>query len=145
MALSNFVDRNFRWPFNTGNRNLLRDTLNAIINAANQFVGQDTATLTPPTVVSGAIDPTKRVSLISSTGAQAFTLAAPAVGVAAQLLAIGTRVVLRCTVSTGTGTVTPAAVLGFATVAFTAAGQSAELIWNGTAWIIGINAGATIA
>lgn len=94
--------------------------LDALIGHAKREAGDYAI----PTVTSGAIDPDQAISNVSSTGAQAFTLANGTY--------VGQRVYLRCTVATGAGTLTPATPRGFATAILDAAGEQLWLVWTGS-------------
>ena len=95
--------------------------------------------VTPATFTSGAIDITTPISFISTTGTQAFTLAA---GSAGQIK------ILVCTVaaSTPVGVVTPAASAndGYNTITFNAVGQTATLLYFNSGWMI-LSLGGTSA
>jgi hypothetical protein len=89
------------------------------------------------TVTSGAVSPSVPVTLISTTGTVAYTLA--------DGIFKGQLKYLRCSVGASTphGTITPATPTGFAALEFTAAEQSAVMRWNGAAWELALNAGGT--
>ena len=81
-------------------------------------------------VTSGAIPVTNYMSFISVTGAQAFSLAA---GTAA-----GQLKKIMCNVTNNTGTLTIASPASDTrdVVLFTVVGDTVELIWTGTAWVV---------
>jgi len=82
------------------------------------------------TKTSGAVSLYIARTVISVTGTVAFTLAAGT--------RPGQRKYLQCTTAASTphGTLTPAAVVGFATIEFTATTHFAILEWTGVAWAI---------
>jgi len=131
--MSRFTNQNLRSIYNTGNRDKLRDTLNAV----DGFVGDAASIGVPPVVTSGAIDPLRKVTRLSVTGTTAFTLADGTIP--------GQRVVARVSVSaiTPNGSVTPAHTDGTYTSVNTMSvvGTSVELIWNGTGWALGFVSG----
>lgn len=90
------------------------------------------------TVTSGAIAVTTRTSLLSVTGTQAYTLA--------DGLYQGQRKSLTCILaaSTPAGTVTPANLADFTTLAFNAVYDHVELEFQGTEWRI-INLASVVA
>lgn len=86
----------------------------------------------------GAIDVTNRFTNVTTTGTgDALTLADGAVG---------QQKTITNTVDAGTGVLTPATKLGFATVTFTNAGDTVQLAWSGAlGWVITGSRGVTIA
>jgi hypothetical protein len=111
----------------------------AVLDALVGWARRDVATLTPPTVTSGAINPDVLVTHVSTTGTQAFTLANGSY--------IGQEVLLMQTVAATSPipTVTPAARVGYSSFNLgTAVGNNARLIWNGTGWILAALAGAGV-
>lgn len=85
---------------------------------------------------AGAVDTESQTTAWSTGGAVAGTLGN---GYAGQLKFI------YCAEATGTGTLTPTSLLGFTTIAFTAVGQGVTLYFNGSAWVVVGNNGATLA
>lgn len=86
---------------------------------------------------AGAVPVTAATVRLTTTGANALTLAN---GTEGQLLTIIAVVVA------GTATLTPATRLGFSTIAFTAVGNAAVLQYFTTqGWMIVSNYGATVA
>jgi hypothetical protein len=86
------------------------------------------------TVTSGALSVTKRLTLLSVTGTQAYTLANGTY--------VGQRKSVYCTVaaSTPAGTLTPATLNGGDTLAFNAVSDSVELMWDGAGWqVVNLN------
>lgn len=84
----------------------------------------------------GAIDVTSAKTLVTTTGADAFTLADGTEGQMKQIIMVAFG---------GIGTVTPSNLLGFSTIAFDAVGDSVNLMFTGGNWcVIGGNA-ATLA
>lgn len=75
-----------------------------------------------------AIPITHRYVAKTTGGAEALTLADGAF--------VGQRLNIRLVVDGGTGTLTPAAPVGFATIVFADAGDFAELEWTTSGWII---------
>lgn len=100
-------------------------------------VGEDAG---EETVTTGAISVGTRVSFLSVTGTQAFTLA--------DGLYHGQRKWLKCTTAAATpvGTVTPATPSGFATVTFDSTADWACLEWRkGSGWKVIAFAAAVVA
>lgn len=86
----------------------------------------------------GAIDITNRFTNLTTTGTgDALTLANGAVGQEKTIIH---------TVDGGTGVLTPTTKLGFSTITFTNAGDTASLLWSGAlGWVITGSEGVTIA
>jgi hypothetical protein len=86
----------------------------------------------------GAVSVTKGRTAITTTGADAFTLAAGTDG-AKKSIYLAVRV--------GNATITPTGLLGFTTITLTAVGQGVTLVYdsNLAKWVIVGNHGATIA
>ena len=103
-------------------------TSDNVFNKVPSYLG---LAATPATFTSGAIDVTTPISYISTTGTQAYTLAA---GSAGQIK------ILVCTVaaSTPVGVVTPVASAndGYNTITFNAVGETATLIYTNSGWMI---------
>lgn len=86
---------------------------------------------------AGAINVTSLITNVTTTGANALTLAD---GVNGQIKIIANPV------SAGTGTLTPTTKTGYTTIAFTAAGQGVVLVFVTTqGWICVGNNGATLS
>lgn len=75
----------------------------------------------------GAVNLTSYLTEITSTGADAFTLANGTV--------IGMLKKIKFIVDGGDATLTPVSLSGGTTIVFSVAGDWVELMWNGTAWI----------
>jgi len=137
MARTQLSKKDLHLPLNNKSLDTLRSKMIDHDDALDAAIG-DTAELTPPLVTAGAVDPTKRVTRLSVTGTQAYTLA--------NGTKIGQRVVVRCVVAATTpaGTLTPASVSNYTSVLFATVSGFAEFIWNGTAWIIGACSGVTV-
>jgi hypothetical protein len=90
-------------------------------------------------VTSGALSPAIRTSILSIVGTKGFTLASGTT--------LGQRktIFVRAASGTPAGTITPAAANNFDTLEGTAAGQSAELEWNGNSWDLVRAVGVTVA
>ena len=77
---------------------------------------------------AGAIDPEVGFTVLTTTGANALTLAN------------GTRVgqtkEILMTVDAGDGTLTPTSLSGGTTITFSNVGDFVGLVWNGTAWVV---------
>jgi hypothetical protein len=86
---------------------------------------------------AGAVDITSQATNWDCSGAVAGTLA--------DSNEPGQLKEVYCGTYVGNGTLTPTSLLGFTTITFTAVGQSVLLRWNGSAWVIRANHGATIA
>jgi hypothetical protein len=100
-------------------------------------VGASIATATGNTSTGTAIGlTTKNVKLVSVGGANAFTLAD---GYEGQVLTI------TMITDGGDATVTPAHPLGYATLKFTAVGQTVNLLFTNAGWYITANNQATLA
>ena len=84
----------------------------------------------------GAVAPTDPYVSISTTGADAFTLADGE--------ALGNKIVIYMAADGGDGTLTPSNLLGGTTITFNDVGDSAELLWNGSDWVM-IGGSATLA
>lgn len=80
------------------------------------------------TVTSGALDPMKRVSLVSVTGTQAYTLADGRY--------VGQRksIVVIVAASTPDGTLTPATFANGTSIDLDAVNESVELVWTASGW-----------
>lgn len=85
---------------------------------------------------AGAVPVTATVVTITTTGADALTLAD---GVAGQLL------ILTMIADGGNGTLTPSNLAGGTTVTFTDVGDTATLVFDGTNWNVAGISGATVA
>ena len=86
---------------------------------------------------AGAVDTTNLVTEITTTGADALTLANGSVG---QIK------IITMVVDGGDGTLTPTTFANGTTITFDAVGESATLVWNSTVgWIATSTVGATIA
>ena len=86
---------------------------------------------------AGAVDITNLVTEITTTGADALTLAN---GSAGQIK------IITMVVDGGDGTLTPTTFANGTTITFDAVGESATLVWNSTiGWIASSTQGATIA
>ena len=86
---------------------------------------------------AGAVDVTNSFTSLTTTGAsQALTLANGTVG--------EVKVIVH-TVDGGSAVLTPTTPLGFATITFTNAGDSASLIYTAAGWAITGSRGVTIA
>lgn len=100
--------------------------------AAAFFTGGTPQTLTG----AGAVNLTTTVTILITTGANALTLADGSTG---QIKIITMKT------DGGDGTLTPAHLVGGTTLTFNDAGDSVMLCFNGTAWAIVSNNGATLA
>jgi hypothetical protein len=76
---------------------------------------------------AGAINITSYVTKVTTTGANALTLANGTV--------VGQLKKIIMVVDAGDGTLTPANLAGGTTITFANAGEYAELMWNGTDWV----------
>jgi len=85
----------------------------------------------------GAIDVTSLITEITTTGADAYSLAD---GVLGQL-----KIILAADVSGGTGTVTPTTVQGGTTLTFDAVGESITLIYTSLGWMRTAGAAGVLA
>ena len=86
---------------------------------------------------AGAVDTTNLVTEITTTGADALTLANGSVG---QIK------IITMVVDGGDGTLTPTTFANGTTITFDAVGESATLVWNSTVgWVATSTVGATIA
>ena len=86
---------------------------------------------------AGAVDTTNLVTEITTTGADALTLANGSVG---QIK------IITMIVDGGDGTLTPTTFANGTTITFDAVGESATLVWNSTVgWVATSTVGATIA
>lgn len=83
----------------------------------------------------GAITLTQYKTHITSTGADAFTLANGTV--------IGMLKKIQFIVDGGDATLTPVSLSGGTTITFTVVGDWVELMWNGTAWVM-IDSGSVL-
>jgi hypothetical protein len=114
-------------------------TKNAATGAitVNASFGKDVVLGTQSLSGAGAVDITNAFTSLTTTGAaQALTLANGSVG--------EMKVIVH-TVDGGSAVLTPATPLGFATVTFTAAGDSVTLIYTSAGWAILASRGVTIA
>ena len=86
---------------------------------------------------AGAVDTTNLVTELTTTGADALTLAN---GTAGQIK------IITMIVDGGDGTLTPTTFANGTTITFDAVGESATLVWNSTVgWVATSTVGATIA
>ena len=86
---------------------------------------------------AGAVDTTNLVTELTTTGADALTLANGSVG---QIK------IITMIVDGGDGTLTPTTFANGTTITFDAVGESATLVWNSTVgWVATSTVGATIA
>jgi hypothetical protein len=108
-----------------------------IRNGADIFAGFYPSGVQQALSGAGAINVTSYHTAWTTTGANAGTLANGTV--AGQLKKI------TMVVDAGDGTLTPTSLSGGTTITFNDAGDFVELIWNGTAWVVIQNSGATIA
>jgi len=103
----------------------------------NSSFGKDVVLSTQSLSGAGAVDVTNTFTSLTTSGvAQALTLAN---GVAGEL-----KVIVH-TVDGGSALLTPTTPLGFATITFTAAGDSVTLIYTSAGWAILASRGVTIA
>lgn len=86
---------------------------------------------------AGALNVTSYHTAWTTTAANAGTLANGTV--------IGQLKKITLVVDGGDGTLTPASLSVGTTITFNDAGDFVELIWNGTAWVVLVNSGTTIA
>ena len=87
---------------------------------------------------AGAVDLTNLVTELTTTGANALTLADGTTS--------GQIKIINMIVDGGDGTLTPVTFANGATITFDAVGESATLVWNSTVgWIASSTQGATIA
>ena len=87
---------------------------------------------------AGAVDLTNLVTELTTTGANALTLADGTTS--------GQIKIVNMIVDGGDGTLTPTTFANGATITFDAVGESATLVWNSTVgWIASSTQGATIA
>jgi len=107
--------------------------LNNVIN--QQEHDQRTEVVDAP----GALDPDVRYTDLQVDGTDAFTLADGSF--------VGAVKEIWCSVATTTpaGTLTPANLSGLTTIDFDAVDEYVKLIWDGAAWVVVVNAGATLA
>lgn len=85
----------------------------------------------------GAINVTSWLTNMTTTGADAYTLANGSV--------IGQKKRINMVVDGGDGTLTPTSLASATTITFNDAGDFVELLWDGTAWNIIQNSGCTVA
>ena len=87
---------------------------------------------------AGAVDLTNLVTELTTTGANALTLADGSTS--------GQIKIVNMIVDGGDGTLTPTTFANGTTITFDAVGESATLVWNSTVgWIASSTQGATIA
>ena len=87
---------------------------------------------------AGAVDLTNLVTELTTTGADALTLADGTTS--------GQIKIINMIVDGGDGTLTPATFANGTTITFDAVGESATLVWNSTVgWVATSTVGATIA
>ena len=87
---------------------------------------------------AGAVDLTNLVTELTTTGADALTLADGTTS--------GQVKIVNMIVDGGNGTLTPTTFANGTTITFDAVGESATLVWNSTiGWIASSTQGATIA
>ena len=87
---------------------------------------------------AGAVDLTNLVTELTTTGANALTLADGTTS--------GQVKIINMIVDGGDGTLTPVTFANGTTITFDAVGESATLVWNSTVgWIASSTQGATIA
>jgi hypothetical protein len=103
----------------------------------NSSFGTDVVLGTQSLSGAGAVDITNAFTALTTTGAaQALTLANGTVGEIK---------VITHVVDGGSAVLTPTTPLGFATITFTAAGDSAMLVYTAAGWAIIGSRGVTIA
>jgi hypothetical protein len=110
----------------------------AIVYVGNPQPQSDAYNATEITA-SGAIDPDIGHQEMSTDGTKAYTLAAGSFP--------GQEVTLTWIAATNTphGVVTPAAVVGYATVEGNTLGDTCTFRWTGSAWALKANGGCTVA
>ena len=87
---------------------------------------------------AGAVDLTNLVTVLTTTGANALTLADGSTS--------GQIKIVNMIVDGGDGTLTPTTFANGTTITFDAVGESATLVWNSTVgWVATSTVGATIA
>jgi len=87
---------------------------------------------------AGAVDLTNLITEVTTTGANALTLADGTTS--------GQIKIINMIVDGGDGTLTPATFANGTTITFDAVGESATLVWNSTVgWVATSTVGATIA
>ena len=87
---------------------------------------------------AGAVDLTNLITEVTTTGANALTLADGTTS--------GQIKIINMIVDGGDGTLTPVTFANGTTITFDAVGESATLVWNSTVgWIASSTQGATIA
>ena len=87
---------------------------------------------------AGAVDLTNLITELTTTGANALTLADGTTS--------GQIKIINMIVDGGDGTLTPATFANGTTITFDAVGESATLVWNSTVgWVATSTVGATIA
>ena len=87
---------------------------------------------------AGAVDLTNLITELTTTGANALTLADGTTS--------GQIKIINMIVDGGDGTLTPTTFANGTTITFDAVGESATLVWNSTiGWIASSTQGATIA
>jgi hypothetical protein len=114
-------------------------TVNSTTGAVtvNSSFGTDVTLGTQSLSGAGAVDITNAFTALTTTGsAQALTLADGTVGEIK---------VITHVVDGGSAVLTPTTPLGFATITFTAAGDSAMLVYTAAGWAIIGSRGVTIA
>jgi hypothetical protein len=114
-------------------------TVNSTTGAVtvNSSFGTDVTLGTQSLSGAGAVDITNAFTALTTTGsAQALTLANGTVGEIK---------VITHVVDGGSAVLTPTTPLGFATITFTAAGDSAMLVYTAAGWAIIGSRGVTIA
>jgi hypothetical protein len=104
----------------------------SLLDIAQALVGSNYATYMPLAAQqalsgAGAINVTSYYTAWTTTAANAGTLA--------NGVQVGQRKRIQQIVDGGDGTLTPTSLLGGTTITFADAGDFAELIWNGTAWV----------
>ncbi|MCP3684177.1 MAG: hypothetical protein GY861_15960 [bacterium] len=114
--------------------------VSAVTDGAATLVASANSTYNPGGLQAlsgaGAVDVVNEVTLWTTTGANAGTLAD---GTAGQ------RKVVKCVSDGGEGTLTPSNLLDGATLTFTEVNDVCELIFDGTNWNVVSNSGVVVA
>lgn len=110
-----------------------------LLTALNAEVADKESMVQEVIAAPGALDPAVRFTDLQVDGTDAFTLADGTF--------TGQIKEIWCSAATTTpvGTLTPDNLSGLSTITFDAVDEYVKLLWNGTAWVVVQNAGATLA